>query len=305
VLSRTALSVVEFIVIAYLLALLIDIVFYVGSPPLTVPEATTRVVLLLWGFVRMWSIVLAVVICLTVHREGIVAWFRGVVRFSRSTLVLYFLSPLLVYVALGLYILIAMSLNLFDFNAYVNLLANAIRNATPTLPEPDVKKLAWTSAVVQIPYAYIAAVTINALFALGEELGWRGYLYKALGFKPSLKNAIAIGAAWGLWHASAIVLLGFNYSYNRVVGVALFTFLCIALTYPHLAVTSAANSVLPAASLHGAVNALWGLTLLTSTLPPQQKELVLGLGLLGIATWSIASALLATVMQWGKHFKRP
>jgi len=74
-------------------------------------------------------------------------------------------------------------------------------------------------------------------------------------------------------------------------------FLCIALTYPHLIVVSLSNSVLPAASLHGEINALWGLTLYASSIPRERGVIVLGFGFLGIAAWSILSLVTALVIK--------
>ncbi|MEM2939089.1 MAG: CPBP family intramembrane glutamate endopeptidase, partial [Candidatus Bathyarchaeia archaeon] len=97
-----------------------------------------------------------------------------------------------------------------------------------------------------------------------------------------------IGIFWGLWHASAIILLGYNYQINRLVGVALFTTLTVLFTYPQLSVTEmAGGSVLPAASFHGAINAIWGLTIVATKLRWEDAEILLGLGLMGIITWIV------------------
>jgi len=54
--------------------------------------------------------------------------------------------------------------------------------------------------------ALFAAATVNLVFALGEELFWRGYLFsqvEARGFWPA---SLYIGVAWGLWHAPLILM---------------------------------------------------------------------------------------------------
>lgn len=56
----------------------------------------------------------------------------------------------------------------------------------------------------------IAALFINLIPALGEEIGWRGWLLpKLMRFGPWPAIVIS-GVIWGLWHAPA-VLLGYNY----------------------------------------------------------------------------------------------
>jgi hypothetical protein len=67
-----------------------------------------------------------------------------------------------------------------------------------------------------------------------------------------------------LWHATAIRLLGNNYPQLRWAGVPLFVLYCVLLSAFMLRLVAAANSVLPAVSFHGAVNALWSLTVLTT-----------------------------------------
>ena len=52
---------------------------------------------------------------------------------------------------------------------------------------------------------------INLFFAIGEEIGWRGFLYPALRQRMStLPACLLVGAIWGLWH-TPINLMGHNY----------------------------------------------------------------------------------------------
>jgi len=86
-----------------------------------------------------------------------------------------------------------------------------------------------------------------------------GYLYSLLGSKPTWKTSLIIGVVWGFWHAPAIAFLGFNYQFNRLVSILLFTTLAALFTYPQLLLTKrTGGSVLPSASFHGAINAMWG-----------------------------------------------
>ncbi|MEM4184944.1 MAG: CPBP family intramembrane glutamic endopeptidase [Nitrososphaerota archaeon] len=135
----------------------------------------------------------------------------------------------------------------------------------------------------------MAALTINTLFALGEEIGWRGYLQVELEERGlgAVRAALVVGLVWGLWHASGIILLGHNYPENRLLGAALFIAFTASLSLPHADVRRRSSSVLPAASLHGTINAVWGLTILVTTL---QRELG-GLGPAGIAAWAVTSAI--------------
>lgn len=283
--SGSFIRVAVFIALSYGFAFTIDllIALYIPRSPRVSP---------IWGFVRMWTVALSTVICLSIFREDVLISIKRYLGFSRRSLLYFLVAPLIVYGSLGIYILLATPLDLFNFNVVVDTIADELRKALPQLSEEQIRGIATISAYSQIPIAYLASITINALYALGEELGWRGYLYNILGSKPNLYNTIIIGTLWGLWHSTAILLLGYNYTVERALGVFLFTLLSMALTYPYLLIVSKSGSVLPASSLHGAVNALWTLTVVANNLAPSQKEIIAGLGILGIATWLLTSTIL-------------
>jgi uncharacterized protein len=57
---------------------------------------------------------------------------------------------------------------------------------------------------------FLAGITINTFFALGEEIGWRGFLQKELSHLGLWKSGLLIGFIWGLWHAP-LVIQGYNF----------------------------------------------------------------------------------------------
>ena len=77
--------------------------------------------------------------------------------------------------------------------------------------------------------AIFAGYTINALFAFGEEFGWRGYLLRALKNKKLLPVSLIIGVVWGLWHFP-LILIGHNYPQHPVAGVGMMMIFCILLS---------------------------------------------------------------------------
>lgn len=284
--SGFAKKVAVFVIVSYSIALLLDVATLYGL-----------LSLVLWGFIRMWSVTISVMLCFTVFKVDFLSSFKRYLKFSIKSLKLYLLSPLLVYVALGVYIALALYLGFFDFSAYVNSIAEEIAKAS-NLTKEQAAYLATTSAYTQISSAYMAAITVNTFFALGEEIGWRGYLYNLLGSKSTFKTTSIIGVIWGLWHASSIVLLGYNYQVNRLIGVVFFTVLAVLFTYPQLLLTEkAGGSVLPASSFHGAVNALWGLTVIATRLQKEFGEMMLGLGITGIIAWIIIDLTLYMVVR--------
>lgn len=106
----------------------------------------------------------------------------------------------------------------------------------------------------------MAGATINAFFAFGEEVGWRGYLLKQFRGRNFLLAAMTIGAVWGLWHAP-LILLGHNYPSHPVAGVFMMILLCIAITPIIQYIRIKSGSVIVAAIIHGTMNATAGLSM--------------------------------------------
>lgn len=106
-----------------------------------------------------------------------------------------------------------------------------------------------------------AGVTVNAIAAFGEELGWRGFLVnelKPLGF---WKMTLLSGFIWGVWHAP-LVIQGHNYPQHPQIGVFMMIIWCILLTPLINYVRIKANSVVAAAIFHGTLNAVYGIAIM-------------------------------------------
>jgi membrane protease YdiL (CAAX protease family) len=100
--------------------------------------------------------------------------------------------------------------------------------------------------------------TVNALFALGEEFGWRGYLLWELAPWGFWRASFAIGALWGLWHAP-VILAGYNYPSFPTIGVVAMTIACVSFSPVYTYLVVRAESVIAAAVLHGVFNGSAGL----------------------------------------------
>lgn len=111
--------------------------------------------------------------------------------------------------------------------------------------------------VVTVFSGLFAGLTINALFAFGEEYGWRRYMVDALRGEKFWKAALLVGIVWGLWHFP-IILMGHNYPVHRVAGVFLMCGMTVLLGVIELYFVLRSGSVWPAAVIHGTFNALAG-----------------------------------------------
>lgn len=111
----------------------------------------------------------------------------------------------------------------------------------------------------------IAGFTINGLFALGEELGWRGFLWRQLrGY--GVQGKVLLGIIWGLWHAP-IILLGFNFPLHPYLGVLFMILLTVSLTFPLTDVADTSGSVYAPSIIHGMINGcgIFGLVVIGET----------------------------------------
>jgi membrane protease YdiL (CAAX protease family) len=116
----------------------------------------------------------------------------------------------------------------------------------------------------QIAISFTLAPLFNTLFAMGEELGWRGFLLPSLLPLGQWRAILISGAIWGLWHAPAI-LQGHNYPSQPVLGVLMMTVFTVLygaiLSWLYLRTGSPWAPALG----HGTLNAVAGLPVLFLT----------------------------------------
>lgn len=118
--------------------------------------------------------------------------------------------------------------------------------------------------LVLVGQGLIAGLTINALAALGEELGWRGLLLGELSPLGFWKVSGITGVVWGIWHAP-VILQGHNFPEAPVVGILVMTLATVAVSPIYTYLTVRAESVLAAMFFHGSFNGLGALSLVYLT----------------------------------------
>jgi len=136
---------------------------------------------------------------------------------------------------------------------------------------------------VLLPMMLVQGMTVNvlitAVFAFGEEFGWRGYLLMKLLPLGRIRALVVSGVIWGLWHAP-VILMGYNYPTQPVWGVLLMTVFCTWFAAIFGWLRLASGSVFTATLAHAALNsgALTPLTLLAGV------DTAIG-GPLGVIGW--------------------
>ena len=120
--------------------------------------------------------------------------------------------------------------------------------------------------LVSVVSAMTYAPLINMALAVGEEAGWRGFLYPQLKAKFGKTKGLLIGGViWGIWHWPVIWLIGYEYGTDYVgfpiVGMLIF---CIFTTSAGILcdwLYEKSDCIWIPSLFHGAINAIAGVTL--------------------------------------------
>ncbi|MFQ6072628.1 MAG: CPBP family intramembrane glutamic endopeptidase, partial [Methanosarcinales archaeon] len=182
-------------------------------------------------------------------------------KFNRWWIVAWLLPPVIAFATL------AVSL-LFPSVEYSPEMAGMFERLREVLPPEtieqmrnQIKTLPIHPIWIALVQGLIAGITINAVAAFGEELGWRGFLQKELGYMGFWKSSAIIGIIWGFWHAP-LILQGHNYPQHPVEGVFMMTVWTLLLSPIFSYIRIKARSVIAAAIIHGSLNATVGLAIM-------------------------------------------
>ena len=134
--------------------------------------------------------------------------------------------------------------------------------------------------------------------ALGEEIGWRGFLVpelsKVVGFTGI---ALISGAMWAVYHFPVLIFADYNAGTPVWFGLGCFTIGVIAESFIYAWITLRSGSLWPAALLHGSHN-LWVQSILTplthDTGPTEYLIDEFGIGL-------VITATIAAIICWRKR----
>ena len=169
-----------------------------------------------------------------------------------------------------------------------------------TLPGDVDRELIMTVIIVQIVATPFNAI-LSSMLAVGEELGWRGWLTPALRPLGTWATLLITGVVWGLWHAP-IILLGYNFARPDVSGVLLMVAGCVAwgILLGWMRLRSA--SVWPAVLAHGSLNASAAVFL--ALFDARRLDLALA-GPLGVAAWIVLAIVIAILLFTGQFRRQP
>ena len=147
-----------------------------------------------------------------------------------------------------------------------------------------------------------AAAFINLIPALGEELGWRGWLFPKLMPLGAVPAILVSGVIWGLWHAP-LILLGYNYpGVPGWLGLTAMIGMCIVFGAVFGWLRLRSDSVWPAALAHAAFNGA-GSTYLLFAMAGEHIDTTQAT-VLGWSGWIVPIALVIILLVTGQ-FRRP
>ena len=188
-------------------------------------------------------------------------WKPGVKKNIKPILLAWFGPMLLTVVGAALYFLV--------FPGHFDLSGSALAasGGEEALQQLEAQGLTYPvyiviSAVSCVTYAPL----INMIAALGEEVGWRGFLYPQLKARFGRRTGWLLGGViWGAWHWPLIWLIGYEYGAAAgnskgyfgfpVVGMLVFCVFTVALGLLHDRLYEKSGSIWVPAIFHGAFNA--------------------------------------------------
>jgi uncharacterized protein len=196
-----------------------------------------------------------------IHKEKIKANLLISFKLNRWFAVAWLVTPLIAFGTLGISLL-------FSNVSFSPDMAGMMKRFEAMLSQEQLEQIRQSIETfpvhpfwITVLQGLLAGITINAVAAFGEELGWRGFLLKQFKEMSFLKASLTIGFIWGIWHAP-IILMGHNYPQHPQLGVLMMTIWCLLLTPLFLYVTIKSGSVIAAAIMHGTLNGTAGIAIM-------------------------------------------
>ncbi|MBW4039705.1 MAG: CPBP family intramembrane metalloprotease [Acidobacteria bacterium] len=108
---------------------------------------------------------------------------------------------------------------------------------------------------VALPLLFTIGVIATSVWALGEELGWRGFLFPRLQERFGFHGACLIsGLIWAVWHFPGLLWADYNAGTNPIFAMSCFTVAVVAMSYIMGYLRMSSGSIWPCVLLHATHN---------------------------------------------------
>jgi len=168
-------------------------------------------------------------------------------------------------------ILIAFTIPIFVF-----LLSVAISSffslADYELPEEileygNIFQIITTFIFIGLPYLLFT----NSIFALGEEIGWRGYLLAKLKNENFYNRALIVGAIWSVWHLPIYIRMNIP-----AVSIVIFILNIFIISIIYAWLFEKNNSIWSATIIHATHNIFFNMILPMILIPKTESTILFG-----------------------------
>ena len=258
---------IVFLLLAYIPMMIVGFVIHKHAGGIDATSADANAIFaFLFSAGSMLIPLLAVVFTQLIFKEKVFDGCGVSLRFNRWWWIGWLLMPLMALVTFGVSLLMPGETLATD--------SEAVQQGLAQMGGAGL----WGFIALSTFSGMLAGVTVNALFAFGEEVAWRGFLYKEFKGRKFLTAAVIIGVIWGFWHFP-LILNGHNYPQHPVLGVFLMVLLCILLTPILMYFRKKSGTLIVPAIMHGTFNAVVGIS--NILVEPANDLLVGGPGLAG------------------------
>jgi membrane protease YdiL (CAAX protease family) len=114
---------------------------------------------------------------------------------------------------------------------------------------------AWGVFTLWLLFTSTATMISRISTALGEEIGWRGFLVPELAKQMSYtKLSLLSGITWAAWHSPLLLFADYNAGTNRWYAMGCFTVMLVSISFVFAWLRLKSASLWPATVLHASHN---------------------------------------------------
>ncbi len=188
----------------------------------------------------------------------------------------------------------------------ISYMITALRDPRLVLTSTEIAK-SLKGSMGPLPIQIVTLLLLNLVIApflntvlvyLGEEIGWRGFLYPRLYAKYGVLGLILAGIIWGLWHAPMMAFTGLNYpNIPWWLGGPYFTLFTIPAGIVIFFIYRRTGSIIAAGLAHGAID-MCSPTISFFMHTNQFNSLIDGAGIISMAVFWIAAIVIVRNPRW-------